>query len=183
MSLGYELAARYARALGKAVTDDAQLLPTRYALEELSEALQENRGLYNCLASPAVALAKRQRVLDDVLASMGAPPETRRLAHEVLARGRIAMLAQIATAFGVIVDERLNQVTARVVSARPLGDEARRQVQDTLERYSGKTVFMRCRVDPELIGGLVVRMAGRVLDGSLRRRLRLIREALLAQEV
>jgi F-type H+-transporting ATPase subunit delta len=84
---------------------------------------------------------------------------------------RLQELGAIEREYQRLEDRALGRVRARVRSARPLSDESRQRINDVFERQTGKRVIADAGVDPELLGGVVVEIAGRVFDGSLRTRL------------
>jgi len=135
------------------------------------------------MSNQALAKEPRARVLDDLLERMGADNEVRQLARLLFSKDRQATLPPIVEEFAAIVDDRLNRVTAHVTSAAPLTDEQRTRLATALTRFSGKDVRLQCDVDPDLIGGVVARIGGQVIDGSLRTRLEQLKYELIAQEI
>ena len=89
---------------------------------------------------------------------------------------------EVVSALSEIVDVRLNRARADVTAAAELSEEELQRIESGLEKYSGKTVQMETRIDPEIIGGVIVRLGGTVIDGSLRSHLGRIRAALLNEE-
>lgn len=177
------IADRYARALSGAIEDDGVLQQELDRLYELSELFSTHHDLHSCLSNPAIDAALRVKVLDEVLDSLEITGPCRNLAHELLERGRMALLAEIVQAFSDLVDERLDRVTAVVTTALPLTDEQKDTLTKGLAAYSNKNVRLRCEVDAELIGGVVVRIGGEVLDGSLRTQLDNLKDTLIAAEL
>ena len=103
-----------------------------------------------------------------------------RLLELLLARDRIALLPAIAEAYAERVNARRGIVSAEVVSAVPLGAAQRTALVKALRRVSGLEVDIVTREDPELLGGVRVRMAGRTYDGTVRGRLAALRRHLSA---
>jgi len=95
-------------------------------------------------------------------------------------RERIALDAE--TAFRKIADERHGIVRAQVTSAVPLSEAELQQTQDLLTRRTGRQVIIDSRVDPAILGGLIVRIGDRLLDGSVRTGIHKLRQALVARE-
>jgi F-type H+-transporting ATPase subunit delta len=96
-------------------------------------------------------------------------------------RNRQMLLREIATEYLVLVDVKLNRVRAAVTLARPADDSLRQAIQARLAEVLGKEVIASYHVDPEILGGTVVRVGERVHDGSLRRRLVRLRRQLLSR--
>ncbi len=178
----YLIAERYAKALSASIPDPGQLDAALAAVSGLNELYRVERGLRNTLANPAIDVDKRAAVLAGVLRAEHPPQVVARLAEVLLRRGRIALLPEVATVFAAIVDERLNRATGLVTTTVPLTDSQQARLRGALDTFSGKTVTMECAVDREILGGVVARIGGTVIDGSLRTRLERIKKALLAEE-
>lgn len=178
----YRIAERYARGLSRMIADDTQVEVALGTLEDFAEAMRDSHDLRSILLNPAIDTAQRLSVLRDVAARLGASGPAATLLEVLLRRGRLPLLEDVATVFGTLADARLNRVLARVATPAPLADEDRARTRATLERWSGKTVRLRCKVDPELLGGMVARIGGTVIDGTVRSRLAQLRAALLTDE-
>ena len=176
------IAKRYARALDASVQDGRELEGLVKALEEFAIMLDEHEGLRGALQNPVLPPKVRENVLQEILERLDAPDMARRFLQALFHRDRIGAIDEVVAALQILVDERANRTRAEVLIASKLSQEQRRRVESSLTRYSGKTVQMDTRIDPEILGGAVVRMEGAIIDGSLRSRLRRIREALLAEE-
>lgn len=178
----YIAAQRYAQALDGAISDALELEAALKWLQNFSALLAENRMLDSVLRNPAIRAEARLGVLDDVLAKTDAPAKLRNLLRELFRRGRLDIVEEIAEAFGRFVDRRLNRLTARVTTARPLNEQDAENIRAGLAAYLNKEVRLRTRINPDVIGGVVVRVDGTIIDGSLRARLKQLRNALLSQE-
>jgi F-type H+-transporting ATPase subunit delta len=91
---------------------------------------------------------------------------------------RLRDLGGIAVEYQRREDRALNRIRARVRSAHPLSDDSRRRIDDIFERRTGKQIIAAAAVEPELLGGVVVELQGRIFDGSLRTRLEHLRRSL-----
>jgi len=178
----YLIAERYANGLGAVIEDDRALEPALAALNDLVAAYQSDHDLRLVLGNPTVTLKVRRAILDELLEKLSPPAEIAGLAHVLLNRGRIELLADVAEVFTALVDRRLNRIEAKVVSASPLTSDQERQIAAALESFSGKTVRTACAVDKEVLGGVVARIGSTVIDGSLRARLAQLKETLLSEE-
>ncbi len=94
-------------------------------------------------------------------------------------RGRAALVPAIAWQFERIERDREGRVTARVTSAIVLTDEQRANLRDQLGRRTGKIVDLEEKVDPAIMGGLVVRVGDELIDASIAERLRRIQAQLI----
>lgn len=176
------IAERYARALAAAVEDDAQLDSVLNALEDFSAVYTGHKDLSQVLENQTLPQTAREAVLREVLDLAERPEVVQRLLLTLLRRGRISEIGDVVSALGEIVDARLGRIRAEVKAAAELSPEQLQRIKSGLEKYSGKTVQMETRIDPEIMGGVIVRLGGTVIDGSLRARLNRIRATLLTEE-
>ncbi len=91
---------------------------------------------------------------------------------------RTAVIPIISTVFHEELEAREGIVPAEITTATPLSDELRTRTQQTLERVTGRSVRLTCKVEPALIGGAVTRVGSKVYDGSLRTQLSELRRAM-----
>ncbi len=176
MALSDPAARRYADAVFGIAQDAAS--HDRWA-DDLADivALFSEPTVYSFLASTRVSQAEKERVLDSALPDL---QNAARNFAKLLVRKRRANLApQISEAFR----ERLNDVRgiadATVTTAVPLSDAARAAVVDAVRRYTGaERVELVATVDRDLIGGAVVKIGDRIIDGSVRTRLDTMRRSL-----
>jgi F-type H+-transporting ATPase subunit delta len=179
----YLIADRYASALSRALTDDSELEGALASLREISDLFDAHHELHSCLANPAIEIHLREQVLDEVLRRLGTETLVMRLVHELMERGRMKLLSETVMRFEEIVDARLNRVAARITTVAPLSAEQEKRLKEKLSAYTGKSVRLQYRVDPEIIGGVVARIGWQVIDDSVRARLARLKEALIAEEV
>jgi F-type H+-transporting ATPase subunit delta len=176
------VAMRYAGALERAL-EQGELEHAADALNSVAELFNTHHDLHSALANPSIPIEKREEVLRDVTTRLELETAVKKLMHELFVRGRIALLPDIAIEFMRLADERLGRVAAEVTSARPLTDSQEQELRAALAKRTGKNVRLVIAVDPELIGGVVARVGGEIIDGSLRTRLGRLEEDLIAQDV
>ncbi len=176
------IAQRYANGLSETLADPAGLEAAFDALAWMSQLYLEEHDFRSILANPAIDVQTRVGVLREVTSTQTIPETVVRLAEVMLRRGRIALLPDVTTVFGMIINQRLGRVTAKVKTTTPLKDDQEKHLRDVLEGLSGKTVLLDSHIDPEIIGGIVAQIGDTVLDGSLRARLESMKQALLAEE-
>jgi F-type H+-transporting ATPase subunit delta len=177
-SLG--VARRYARALLDVALERADPEVLRGELREAVRLLGESRDLAKFLAHPAVAVEKKKNVVAAVWGAGRASDPLRRLLLLLAERGRIGLLPDIATAYGDLWNAHRRVSAADVVSATPLAPEQRSAIVCAVQEATGMGVETRETVDPSVLGGVRVTVAGRTYDGTVRQRLRALRETLVA---
>ena len=177
------LADRYAQALRAAIGDSARLEQAAGVLNTLSALHADNPDFRMAMENPVLDLATRWQLLEAVLQAQSAPEEVSRLLHTMLERNRMAALPQVAARFESPINEWLNRVEASVVTAVPLTPELEAKLVHGLHRFTGKTVYLKCKVDPSVIGGLAVYLWGVFFDFSVRTRLERLKQKLLTGEM
>ena len=154
-------------------------------LKAWSTALDELEGV---LTDPQVALALENPRLDDgrriglalSLAPEGLNQERTNFLKLLVLAHRTGLIAQIRTEFQAMVDEAEGRTELELVVASALSSADESALTKELATKLGRDVKVNVRVDPEIIGGLIIRQGDHVTDGSVRRRLAEMREELLA---
>lgn len=169
----------YARAL--IAVASAQGDPARLAAElrQVSQAIERQPKLRAALTHPGLGADKRSSLVAALFAE--GSPELRGLLALLAERGDLALVPQLAQAFARAWNERRRVVSAEVVSAVPLDDAQRTALAGALAGTSGRGVEIDLRVDPSLLGGLMVTMGGTTFDGSVRAQLQSLRRRLVGE--
>jgi F-type H+-transporting ATPase subunit delta len=149
------------------------------AIDEVARLIRREPRVHEFLATPRIDVAAKQKVLRDAL-SERVPELFLRFVLVVVDKRRQMLIPEIAEEFHALVDEVHNRVRAEIVLAREADAELQREIVDALAQRLGKTVVPSFRVDPLLVGGILVRIGDQIFDGSLRRRMRDLRRSLLA---
>lgn len=165
------MAARYALALFELADEQRKLDVVAADLRALDAAIEESEDLRRLMASPVLGRAAQGKAIGAVLEQSGADELTKRFVGVTTANRRLYALRQVVRAFLAELAERRGEITAEVTSARPLTDEQSRAVEQALQRIEGRNVALSLKVDPALIGGLVVRVGSRMIDSSLKTQL------------
>jgi F-type H+-transporting ATPase subunit delta len=175
------LARRYARALlDVAAHEGAQVpLALRDELRAFAPLLTGHAELRQALQQPGLGAEPRRRVLAALADRAGGSALLRKLVEVLASRDRTALLPDIAEAYAVLANAAQGVVMAEAVSAVALPDAQARALALALGGPSGPAE-LRCRVDPELVGGLLVQAGGQTYDGTVRTRLATLRRRLAA---
>jgi len=152
----------------------------RYAdlIDAVAGAIEAAPEVQAALMSPRVPKAKKAEILASALQHV--PREFVLFLQALVKRGRQQLLREIATEYVALIDVKLNRVHAGVTVAKAPDELTRRSIQEELSRRLGKEVIAAFSVEPQILGGAVVRMGDRVYDGSLRRRMTRLRRQLIA---
>ncbi|RAL20248.1 ATP synthase F1 subunit delta [Lujinxingia litoralis] len=173
------VARRYARALLELATEAGKVDVLNTSLSWLGEAFAQSEELRQALLNPGVTLAERRRVIEALAAARGWDGLMRNFVMLLLDRDRLRYIEAIAEDFSAGVDMQAGRVRARVTSASPLDEGQIAEIKAALARKTGKEVLVETSVDESLIGGVVARVGGSIYDGSVRTRLKRMREAIL----
>jgi F-type H+-transporting ATPase subunit delta len=167
----------YAEALLTVAGSTAKAAEVRDELARLAALMVEVPALQAAVANPVLPLPAKKQAIDKVADRLGMSPLARRVVGALLARHRLARLDELVVTLGDILDRRQGIGVADVVTAEPLSDEEKRELQAVLERRVGKRLQIRATVDPRLLAGFVAQVDSQLFDGSLRGQLdRLSRE-------
>jgi F-type H+-transporting ATPase subunit delta len=148
------------------------------ALDEVVSLLEAEPRVRAFLETPRVDTATKKRALR--ASFQGRVPELfLRFLLVVVEKRRQTLIGQIAREYRALVDEARGRVRADITLAREPDEALEREIVATLERQLGKTVVASFAVDPDLVGGVVIRIGDRILDGSIRRRVSDLRRRLL----
>lgn len=140
-------------------------------LQEMVKALDRSPELEQLFASPLVDSADRSQVLEKILRGRASDLLVDAL-QVVNSKGRLGLLRAIAEAYRMEHRDLRGRVDAIVRTPVRLTDALRTRVRETVARHTGKTPDLVEKVDPSLIGGIVIEVAGEKIDGSIAHRLR-----------
>ena len=151
-------------------------------LEVVARMLDENPQFRVFLETPRIDDEDRKRVVRE---AFGATLPTHVLNFVLLTidKRRQRLLRKIAGEYHALVDERMGREHISVTVARPVDDATRKIITDRLSSMLGKQAIPNIRVQPDILGGLVVRTGDTIYDGSVRRRLEGMRRRLLRADL
>ena len=171
-------AKRYAQAVFSLGKEQGTLDAWSNDLAVLSRIVADDRiAVY--LTNPSVAAERR---IEAIESSLGAnvQPEARNLARMLIERDRTMLIPDIREMFDAQLRAERGIAVAQVTSAEQLSDAEQDFIRQRLEAMTGRKVELAIRIDPEIIGGIIVRIGDQVIDGSVRNKLEKMRSRLLA---
>jgi F-type H+-transporting ATPase subunit delta len=172
------IARNYAEALFDLGEQTGQTDQYARLLDAVATAVETSAEVQTVLTSPQVPKAEKARILGSALRDTPRPFVL--FLQAVVKRGRQALLGEMAREYEALLDIKHNRLRAGVTLARPADEALREQIRQGLSRQFGKEVVAAFSVDPEILGGAVVRIGTRHYDGSLRRKLTMLRRQLLS---
>lgn len=153
--------------------------PERYAdlIDAVAAAVDTIPRVQAVLMSPRIPKSEKARFLGAALKDT--PRDFVLWLQALVKRGRQGILREVASEYLALVDEKMNRVRASVTLARQPDEKLRRTIEENLGHQLDKQVIATYLVEPDILGGAIIRVGDRVLDGSVRRRMTKLRRQLL----
>lgn len=174
------LAGRYASALFDLASENGTVTAVESDLGQLETALAESSELAAVTTNPKVGRSDAQKALWGVSAILGVTELTQNFLGVLAQNRRLAELPKVIRAFRSIAAAQRGEVTAEVTSAHPLTDTQLADLKARLTAREGRTVKLSTKVEPDLLGGLVVTIGSKRIDASIRTRLNSLSQAMKA---
>ncbi|MFL5613630.1 MAG: F0F1 ATP synthase subunit delta [Gemmatimonadaceae bacterium] len=172
------IARNYAETLLELARRAGDLQAWGQAIDDVADAMQNDRTLRLFLESPRVSAAEKNRILGRAFDGQ-LPRLFVRYLQALVSHRRQMLLPEIAREFHDLVDQVEGRLHANVTVASEPEDAVRKTISAQLSRAYGKDVVPHFTVNAAILGGLVVRVGDTVLDGSVRRRLATLRTRML----
>ena len=169
-----EIAEVYARALFEVAEEQDKLDVVREQLGAFSDALSENRDLQVFFFSPYFATKEKQDGLDLVVSD--ADPVILNFLKLLIEKHRMPVLFRIRSNYDGLWEEENKLLPVHITSAVELDKAIVEQLGDRISEQTDRKVELSATVDPEILGGIVVRVGNSVLDASVRNRLEQLRK-------
>ena len=173
-----EIAGRYASAVYELADESRVLDDTAADLKSLNDLLGESADLQTLIRSPLIDVDAKAAAIEAILAQAGASDLTRRFVGVIARNNRLFVLPATIDAFLAELADRRGEVTAEVTSAQPLKKSQLESITNALRSALGGKVTVDAKLDPSLIGGLVVRIGSRMIDASLKSKLQRLQLAM-----
>jgi len=173
------LAGRYAGALYALAEEAGKIDVVVTDLTGLGDIVASNDEMKRLVESPAISWSEQTKAMTAIMEKGGADALTVKFVGTVAANGRLHALTRIISAFLAEHARRRGQVSAEVVSAIELDAARRTRVESAVAKLAGSDkISLSMRVDPSLIGGLVVRIGSRMIDTSVKTKLNRLETAM-----
>lgn len=172
-----DAASAYARTLFELATLADSVDATDVGFATVVTTVRGQLDLREALTDTSVPVEAKRAVLRDVFGA-SVTPEALAIATLLVERGATEMLGDVSRIYGEIAEAERGIIAADVVTAVPLDDALRASLTEKLAASLGRPVSLRESVDSSIVGGVVIKVAGRVLDGSVASQLSGMRRAL-----
>jgi F-type H+-transporting ATPase subunit delta len=172
------MAGRYAAALFELAKEERQLPQVEADLAAFRAMLDASADLRRLVRSPVISAEDQDRALTAILARARFSPLTVKFFRLIARNRRLFAAADMIRDFRALLARARGEVGADVASAHPLTPDQLNALKDALRVQIGKDVQVNARVDPGLLGGLVVKVGSRMIDSSLRTKLNNLKVAM-----
>ena len=171
-------ARKYARALFALSEErgDKELNGNAEALGGLVDALNSSSALAGVMASPLFSVEEKRGVVLKLLEKVGAGADLRNFCLLLADKGRLPSLRDIAAAYASMLDKKAGTLRGRMTTAVPLPADKQSGIKAHLEKISGKRIILDFNVDQDILGGLILKVEDRVLDGSLKAQINILKD-------
>ena len=165
------VAGRYANALFELASESNALADVERDLDAFAALIAESSDLKRLVRSPVFSAADQARAVEAILVRAGIGGLVANAVKVTAANRRLFIVPGLIAAFKKLAADKRGEVAAEVTSAEPLSDTHVADLKAALKASLGKDVALATAVDPSLIGGLIVKVGSRMIDGSLRTKL------------
>lgn len=173
------IARRYASALADVVIERREEREVQKEIDLWASMIDSNPQLKEAFANPTVAYDHKRAVLEELISRSRVRETTASFLRVLLRNQRLAQLPEVAARFAQVLDERADVVAAEITTARPIPEDLKKALHDSLTSATGRTVRLTFATDEAIIGGLVARIGSTVFDGSVENNLERLADGLV----
>ncbi|MFC6686725.1 F0F1 ATP synthase subunit delta [Jhaorihella thermophila] len=177
-SISAGIAERYATAIFEIAQENNDLDGLEKSINDLGAALAESADLRTLIQSPLISRSEQEAAIVAIADKMGLTPVMKNALALMAEKRRLFVVPQLIAALRAKLAEARNEVTADVVTAKPLTKAQTEKLAKVLTERVGKTVNVNTTVDESLIGGLVVKVGSKMIDTSIRSKLNSLQNAM-----
>jgi F-type H+-transporting ATPase subunit delta len=172
------LAGRYATALFGLARDENQIDAVTRSLDRIEAAMAESADFKTLVTSPLIGRTEAGRTVRALTPTLGVDPITAKFLGVLADNGRLSELKAVIKSVRQLAAGHRGETTAEVTSAFPLNDDQVARLKSNLKARLGRDVVVDAKVDPQLLGGLVVRHGSQMIDASIRTKLNTLANAM-----
>ena len=165
------LAGRYASALFELARDERQIESVSNSLNTIKAVLAESPDFKAITSSPLINREEASKAVAATSLALGIDPLTRKFLGVLAKNGRLSQLDAVIRTFAHLAAGHRGETTAEVTSAFPLKDDQVAALKANLKARAGNDVAIEAKVDPSILGGIIVRLGSRMIDASIKTKL------------
>ncbi len=168
-----ELAQVYGRSLFQVALEQGKLDELREQLGQFADAINDNHDLAVFFFSPYFSTKEKQDALERMLD--GADPTLTNFLELLIENHRMPVIFRIRQEYERLWDEENRTLPVEITSAIALDEQTTASLGKTIGERAGRKVTLAARVDPDILGGIIIRVGNSILDASIRNRLEQLR--------
>lgn len=173
------IARRYATALADVVMNSGETETVKTELKSWEDLINSNRDLQKAFSNPTIAHISKEKVLESLLAKAKPTKTTSNFLRVLLRNSRLTEISEINEKFAAVLDERNGLLSAEVISARPLSNAEKAELQASVAKLTGKQISLNFNIDKNVLGGVITRVGSTVYDNSVKTQLENLKEQLV----
>ncbi len=173
-----DVAGRYASALYDLADDKGAIDTVAGDLTSLQKMFDDSDDFRRLVKSPILSRGDQSKGIAAVAEKAQLSPLTQQFLGLAATNRRLSALPGVIAGFRAILAERRGEATAHVTSATPLSDAQKTSLIDALKKAVGRNVDIAAKVDPSILGGLIVKVGSRMVDSSLKSKLQRLKLAM-----
>ena len=172
------LSGRYATALFELARDANSINAVEKSLTSVAKAVNESADLKSLTTNPVLTRTDAKKAIAAVAKAMKLDVLTTKTLGVLADNRRLSETASVARAFSSLAAAHRGEVTAEVTSAFPLSEAQIDEIRKQLKDRAGHSIKITAKVDPSILGGLIVRMGSQMIDSSIKTRLNTLSQAM-----
>ena len=173
------VARRYAAALADVVTKSGETDSVKAELKSWEEMINSNADLQTAFGNPSIAQENKVKVLESLISRTKPTKTTANFLRVLLRNDRLGEISEINERLEGVLEERSGIISAKIISARPLSETQKAELQTSINKMTAKNVRLNYEIDENIIGGVVTRIGSTVYDGSVKTKLEELKHQLV----
>jgi F-type H+-transporting ATPase subunit delta len=165
------VARRYASAIADVIIERREERQVQDEVQQWASIIEEHVQLREVFTNPTVAYDQKRQVLEELITRTRVRETTASFLRVLLKNQRLGELKEISVKLGQVLDDRSGVVAAVVTTARPLPENLKSNLEESLTASAGRRVRLSFATDESIIGGLVARIGSTIFDGSVQSQL------------
>jgi len=170
------IALKYAKGLFTAAKELNKTKEFGEELNQIKDLLISMPEVLSALQNPIYPPDIKMEIIEEILKVVKIDPEIQRFLKLLVERRRIQYIREIVTMYQELLDEELNIARGEVITAYPLSEEEKKELEEALKNYLKKEVILESKVDEGIIGGIKIRIGDLIFDGTLKTQLNKMKE-------
>ena len=162
-----EVSKRYAKAIFELANESKELDKISEDLMSLEKAVKENDGLSRLITSPTFSSNEQIQVMGQILDKQEATKIVKNFVNVLIENRRVNILQSIIQAFNLLVLNNSGEVIAHITSAQDLSREQLTSIKSSLRKFTDKEIKLNTKLDPDIMGGMVVKIGSQMIDTSV----------------